>query len=487
LELAQPSGVAAFDQTALEIVRDSTPFEAPPAGLLSDDGALRITWTFARDERRAAVAGAAVEMVYWPLAVAVPRLLERGDVAEAARRIAASPGGDDELLALADQVALAAVQRALGGRDVAAQRAAVRVAATAQISALAPALRALSSSSVDLDLRLEALEALGRVGSRDAMPELLAQLSDGRRAARSQQLAAARALSALGAADAVWEQVAERLATGEQAAQTLALELVAEAPSLRAVLAVVERAGPPAPVPVRTAAMAALGQLAAAGSREAGRALIGCLGDRDAAGRAACARALAQAAESGFESRLAYWAVVELVRDRDERVRAAAARAAAALGRELFARELYRFRKETSAEVLAGLAAGLAVARGDAVVAQLQALAAHSERSVALAAERGLVRQGGVAAAAVAERWWQSDDGALRAAAVLATADRERAEVALRAPEPGVRAAGITRLIALDGRAATRARAMAALAAADQAAVASDLAGAWLGGAAAGG
>src|SRR5690606_34436394 len=98
--ILEPSGEPSFDQAALEVVREAD-LPAPPSGLMSDDQRLHLRWTFARDRRQAGVAGAAIEIVRRSAVEAVPGLIERGSLAEAADRIAneaAAPTADAAVL-----------------------------------------------------------------------------------------------------------------------------------------------------------------------------------------------------------------------------------------------------------------------------------------------------------------------------------------------------------------------------------------------------
>ena len=52
------SGLAAFDETAVEIIEASGPFPRPPDALISPDGTTYMHWTFHRDQRACTRAGA---------------------------------------------------------------------------------------------------------------------------------------------------------------------------------------------------------------------------------------------------------------------------------------------------------------------------------------------------------------------------------------------------------------------------------------------
>jgi TonB family protein len=46
LFVVQSSGIPAYDQEALQTIRESSPFSAPPKNVVDKDGMLRMTWSF---------------------------------------------------------------------------------------------------------------------------------------------------------------------------------------------------------------------------------------------------------------------------------------------------------------------------------------------------------------------------------------------------------------------------------------------------------
>jgi TonB family protein len=89
--ITKGSGFAGFDETIPEVLRDSAPFPKPPQGVRSDDDAVHVHWTFARDERRCA--GLVILHVDDPLDVAIPKLVRAGRGLEMVNRIAAARAG----------------------------------------------------------------------------------------------------------------------------------------------------------------------------------------------------------------------------------------------------------------------------------------------------------------------------------------------------------------------------------------------------------
>ena len=87
-KLTSPSGFAGFDDAVAEVLRDSAPFPKPPVDVLSDDDAVHIQWTFARDQRRCFQL--AVVRVQDPLEIAAPKLLRKKRQGELFNRAAAA-------------------------------------------------------------------------------------------------------------------------------------------------------------------------------------------------------------------------------------------------------------------------------------------------------------------------------------------------------------------------------------------------------------
>ncbi len=452
--LAKKSGVAAFDEAAVEVVHEAKPLPAPPPELVSDDDRVHLEWLFARDRRQAGPATAALRRVEWPLERAVPKLVAAGRVAEAAQRVAAAidrvPA--DALRSRFREVCLGALGRALGGKDSAAQVAAIEGVAAARAAALAPILREVAKSSVEPQVRRAALRALGQVGDREAIA-LLRESALGSTSPEDRGAAAA-ALAMLGAGGEVERSAQAGLKSSDESARWSALVVMAHVPvpaavpELRALLGGSSRAARAE----RMASALALGTVAGAGgepARTAMASLVDCLGVSDAAQRAACAQAIAGAAQNGARSRAAYTRLVALLRDRDEQVRAAAALSAARLDPARFARDMAALAREKSDPVLAAMAEGLGGVPGGEALGRLGKLAASGSGPVRLAAAAALARRSD--ADQVLAGLVDHPDSAVRAIAVRRERrpDVLRAQLAAEAPE--VRAAALAALVALDG------------------------------------
>jgi HEAT repeat protein len=86
MKMTKPSGYAGFDDAVADVLRDSAPFAVPPVDLLSDDDAVHVRWTFARDQRRCS--GLAIERFEDPLEIAAVKLLRKKRQGELLRRAA---------------------------------------------------------------------------------------------------------------------------------------------------------------------------------------------------------------------------------------------------------------------------------------------------------------------------------------------------------------------------------------------------------------
>lgn len=452
--VAKRSGVAAFDEAAVEVVRDARRVPAPPRDLVSDDDRVHLDWLFARDRRQAGPATAALRRVEWPLDRAVPMLVKGGRIGEAALRVAAAVDKvqGDALVARFREVCVGALARALGAKESATQVAAIEGAAAGRIAGLAGPLREVARTSIEPAVRRAALRALGQVGDRDA----IAFLRDTALGANTPEDrgAAAAALAALGAAAEVEKPALAGLKSSDENARWSALMVMAHVPvpaavpDLRAVLGGSSRAARAE----RMASAHALG--AAAGSsgdpaRSAMAALVDCLGVSDAAQRAACAQAIAAAAHNGARSRAAYARLTALLRDRDEQVRAAAALSAARLEPARFARDMAALAREKSDPVLTAMAEGLGGVPGGEALGRLGKLVASGSGAVRLAAAVSLARRGD--SAQLLAGLIEHGDPAVRAIAVRAERRPEvlRRQLASEAPE--VRAAALAALVAQQG------------------------------------
>jgi len=478
---SKPSGNDEFDQVALDVANDAASVPVPPAALLSDDGRLHLDWLFARDRRQAGPAGGTVTLVEWPPARAVPMLLGAGRLAEAARRVAvatANGATDDVHAALLDTVATSSIQMALGSDDIAAQRVAVTAAAGARLVAAAPGIRALATGAVDLDLRRLAVEGLGAIGDKDAialLTEIVVEAADD-----EQRGAAARALHSLGSGDRAWEAAAVGLAATDKAQRLSAFVVLAHFPAPAAVPQLKKALQGPASRSVRLAAAAALGVAIEASGHKAGKPLVACLKQSDAAVRAACAQALGDAARAGYRSKVAFWETVKLLKDNDDRVRGAAAMASAALGKASFARELYRLRKESKTVVLVGLADGLGDVPGEVALARLLGLAGSEDLAIRRAVARSLARREEGAARTLLASWTSDSDLEIRLAAVAVVDDEARLRALVDDDQPRVSAAALTQLAATVGRAGALEAAARLLAESPTPAHRATIAGGWL-------
>ncbi|HEY8924668.1 MAG TPA: TonB family protein, partial [Polyangia bacterium] len=223
-EISIPSGSPDFDAAALNAIWMTAPFP-PPATIMGDDGLAHLKWRFARDFRLCS--GAEVVHVEYPLAIALPKLVARGLLAEATHRMGqelervgwnegdfvspfirqwlARPNLSDEL----DTRAAAAL--ALGGdrKQIERLQGALRSAATAGVAA--PALNRLGVNAGAL-LAGELTDAAGDPARRAVIAAMRADVTIG---ARCAPCVAAFAAAALDARQPVGDRVAMIRTLGE--------------------------------------------------------------------------------------------------------------------------------------------------------------------------------------------------------------------------------------------------------------------------------
>lgn len=484
--LSAPSGNGDFDEVVRAVATDAGPFPAPDRALLSDDDRLYLTWLFARDQRQAGAATAKLERVEWPLEQAIPKFITDGNVAEAARRVAAAPTGTPaqrgQALSFAERVMHAAIREGLASPDPAVQRLAIEAAGAARISAAARELRSIADGSLDVQLRAAAITALGDLGDVDAAPLLATILERDAGANADLTGAAGRALFRLGGGDRLGQIVVGWFVAGKPAktqadkARTWAALIAAgQAPVAKAIPDATRLLGAPDPV-VRAAACRALGAAVAVDATQAWKGLRKGLADADASVRATCVNAIASAAATGARSRASYWQVSPLLKDRDERVRAAAVLAVVRLEPTRAAAELGAVGRDRSPVVLASLAeAWVRTGAADRTLALLS----HESPAVRSAAAGALVNGDDATRAKFAAQ--PGLEPALRLRALEVTTDRAAIEAASTDPDLAIRTTAAARLIALRGRAETLAGVATQIAAAPSASAERvRLAAAWL-------
>ncbi|HEX2691713.1 MAG TPA: HEAT repeat domain-containing protein, partial [Kofleriaceae bacterium] len=429
----ETSGNGDFDTAAADVLADAQPLPAPPGELASDDGLVHLRWLFARDRRQAGPATAHVLSVELPLGDVVDRLLARGELVRAARRVASAPAASPERDAAAERVMIAALGEALDSPNGAARRTAVEACGRARVYELASVVRTELVATTDPELRLAAITAAGALGDRAAAPALLVALRDDLIQHAQVALARVAALVAIGHAREVAEVVRSVLDAGPNATALAALALT-PIPELTGKLAVWASHGDAA---TRGAVCSALP--GAAPDRAVALILRG-LADPDATVRALCADAAARE-DRGHPDPATVKRLHELARDRDRWVRARAVGAAGALDPAHPVRAV----DDPAPEVRAAFAA----------------TATQSELQVLVADREPLVRAAGLAAlAALGDR---ARDAARRAAGDPSAAVRRVAIILLDDPElllrlagddsPEVATAALVRLTALHGRA----------------------------------
>lgn len=86
-KVAKPSGASEFDSAAIDVLKASSPLASAPEAVLSDDGNVHLSWTFARDDRHCSILS--VEKLTSPVDVAVPMLVKQGRESVAIARLRA--------------------------------------------------------------------------------------------------------------------------------------------------------------------------------------------------------------------------------------------------------------------------------------------------------------------------------------------------------------------------------------------------------------
>lgn len=325
VSITAPSGNPDFDRAVRQVIAEPAALAIPPVELLSDDDRAHLRWLFARDRRQAGPATAQILRLELPLAGVVARLIATGDLARAARRIAAAPPGAERGTATT-RVMVAALREALRGLDGSVRRAAVEAVGQARLVELVAEVRSLLTITSDADLRIAAIAAAGELNDVDAAPALLSQLPNDLASNPQLAVAAVRGLVRLGRVNDA--AVAIRRALASDKPNPIALEAFAFAPSsgIERKLDAWYGRGTSR---IRGAVCAALAGLPPA--QGAGRVRRG-LVDRDATVRAACAATASQLglASPGMADKLAGW-LQPLTHDRDHAVRARAIEGLASL------------------------------------------------------------------------------------------------------------------------------------------------------------
>ncbi len=380
------SGNSEFDQVAHEIASDLASLPIPPVTRISDDGRVYLHWGFARDHRQAGAATASWKRVELPLVEALPTLLEGSQYAVATQRILEANPTGTEKVALLRLVADAIVGEGLVDAEASIQVVALHSVAVAGLGTHLPQVR-IAARSTEGEVAAAAMGALAAVGNDKDTTLLVAFALGVIPVAAKTSGAAALALVKMGRnADTV---VAD-LQTDNAAARNAAYGVLSVLPKPDSVPQLSEIVlGAKSERAERSAAAFALGRQALT-SKKALKTLLACTSSGAAAIRGACASAIADAAVLGLRSRVAYWKVLELSKDRDERVRAASIRAAAALDPSRFAKELGGIKVGGSQQVLLSLARSLAKIPGRVAVTRLVDLSVVSHQGMRTWAARGL-------------------------------------------------------------------------------------------------
>jgi len=170
ITVSESSGVAEFDNAAVEAIRGNRPYPVPPIDVYGDDGVAHFRWIFSRDARLCS--GGQVRRLEAPLAEALPRLFYQGRLKEALLRVARYAHGGD--LTAMTTFARAWLQRPSSdpALDTRAAAALARAGDARQVERLKRALDRSDSA----DLAASALAAV----KVDLCPLVSARLESGR-------------------------------------------------------------------------------------------------------------------------------------------------------------------------------------------------------------------------------------------------------------------------------------------------------------------
>jgi HEAT repeat protein len=444
----QQSGNSDFDSAALEVLRDATPV-APPADLESDDGFVHVHWVFARDRRQAGPATAKVLAVELPLVATVKRMLEAGNIARAAKRLAAAPASDAERQPATELVMIASLREGLESSDGYTREAALEAVGHAKLAVLAPDVQRLIGSAGQIEQRVRAIIASAALGDVAALPLLVDELTASFEDRPEIALAKVSALAALGKSDEAARAIKGALAHPEHkrglATAIAALAIVPDtkvAPELARWLARGD-------AEIRQSVCMALPH--AAPQQSLSLVMRG-LRDPDANVRATCATAAVKPLDPDAKALRAVnrelaARLLVLARDRDESVRAHAVAALGSVG-------------EPVRDALHDRAARVrtAAVRG-ASDADLRALAADKDPDVRAAAIATLAdRASDLATAAASDKASQ-----VRRAAVAGITDDALLQKLANDADPEVATAALVRYAARRGRAAVTTELLARL------------------------
>ena len=228
VRIATGSGNGDFDTAVFDVASDAGPVPVPPNELISDDEAVHLRWTFARDARQAGPATAQVVDVKLPLLAVVERLIEGKALDRAIARVAAVPE-DREWMSATERVMVAVLREGLYSANGAARRAAVEGVARANVAALVPEVHAMAGPLPDLDLRLAAIAASAQLRDPAVATMLATDLREDLRSRPRLGLAKLEALLALGRGAMASSAIRAELSSGPSEIGLLALARVPNA------------------------------------------------------------------------------------------------------------------------------------------------------------------------------------------------------------------------------------------------------------------
>lgn len=480
VEILRSSANEDFDKAALEIAQDVSRLPKAPPELISDDDRVHLHWSFARDRRQAGPASAEIATVEFPVEQALTKLLATQNYAEAAQRLLEAFGQEALPQPLVEQLTSKIVDEAARASDPQLSALALQTIAGAKLTASADtARRALNST--ELDVAIAAADALAVIGKESDIAVLRGFAIGNEGAKPAMSAAAAGAIVKLGSDAKLRDLATAGLDSSDpqKLGAALAVFSVLERPEVVPALSKI-LTGTKSSRSEKSAAAKALGKQAS-GTPLALKALLSGAESGDAAVRSASVSALADAARQGLRSRMAYWKMIERLKDKDERVRAGAIEAASLLDPARFAGQLSGIREGGSQLVLLSVARALQHVPGSVALARLLDLTNVEDASVREAATTSLLAHDSDEARARLGQLMDDESLDVRLAALPSLSAAPGLEPLLDDKAEEMRGAAMRALVALQGRDASSGLVVSKLASAQgQPSLALRWASAWL-------
>jgi hypothetical protein len=351
VEISRSGGFLGFDDAVKEVLHDSVPFAPAPVELRSDDEAVHLRWTFARDERRCS--SVALLRAEQPMPLAMPKLFRDRREAEALRRLRAARAAGTPVEPMMTSVAATWLKAAISRPE-----ATVRVA-----------------------------DALVRLGDAAGTKWLKLAVKRPELAAAAGQALAARHVPVCPLVGAVFNAGPRFANLSEQHMAAIALATAGEVECAPGLIALLQN--PKARPDARAAAAVALGPVPGDPAKKALAAVM-----KDDATPVAVRAAATLAAARPGSGRGKVLSLVTPLRDPAPEMRAAAAAGIVRAGGDANLDDLYVVFKDSDPRPAEAVALELDSLKTEAATALLVRLLKRPHLSVQLAAARALIKRG---------------------------------------------------------------------------------------------